>query len=154
MNYKQLLLDICIEPQNKAELFLNLCALNYANVLVKDENRPVELQYHVVKGCVAMLVQRLTEALDVELSEEVIYNNAKDCVYMRCYGVQFSFHQVDLECLTPETRDEITNDEVAWDGIRLQPKAKELYILAQEISTKKENDDEIIISKIANILEE
>lgn len=153
MNYNQLLSDMYIEPQNKAELFLKLCALNYANVLVKDENRPADLQYHVVKGCVAMLVQRLTETQGLELTEEVIYNSVKDCVYIRCYGVQFSYHQVDLECLTPTIRDEITNNETAWDGIRLHPKAKELYVLAQEISTNKWNDDEFIMSKIANILE-
>ncbi len=30
MNYNQLLSDMYIEPQNKAELFFILCALNYA----------------------------------------------------------------------------------------------------------------------------
>ena len=153
MNYKQLLLDMCIEPQNKAELFLNLCALNYANVLVKEENRPVELQYHMVKGCVAMLVQRLTGTKELEFSEEVVYNNAKDCIYIRFFGVQFSFHQVDLECLMPETRDRITDNEAVWDGIRLHPKAKELYALAIEFYLEKVTDDEIILSKIANMLE-
>ena len=153
MNYSQLFSDMYIEPQNKVELFLKLCALNYANVLVKDDNRPAELQYHVVKGCVAMLVHRLKEEQELELSEEVIYNITKDCVYIRCYGVQFSFHQVNLECLTPAIRDEITDNEAAWDGIRLHPKAKELYVLAQDISINKWNDDEFIMSKIANILE-
>lgn len=153
MNYNQLLSDMYIEPQNKRELFLKLCTLNYANVLVKDGNSPAELQYHVVKGCVAMLVQSLTEAQGPVLSEEIIYNSIKDCVYIRCYGIQFSFHQVVLECLTPAIRDEITDNEAEWDGIRLHPKAWGLYVLAQEISSTNKWNDEIIMSKIANIFE-
>ena len=153
MNNIQLFVDLHIEPQNKIELFLKLCAINYANVLVKTENHPIELQYHVIKGCVAMLVQKLTKEQSTELLEEVVFNREKDCVYIRCYGIQFSFHQVNLECLPTETREAITNNEVAWDGIRLHPIAKELYELAQEFYVNKDIDEKIIMSKIAIILD-
>ena len=74
-----------------------------------------------------MLVQSLTRKHGLGLSEEVVYNNTKDCVYIRCCDVQFSFHQVDLDCLNSDTRDEITDNEATWDGLRLYLKAKELY---------------------------
>lgn len=142
------------EPSSKRELFFVLCAINYANALVKGESHPKELQYHVVKGCVSSLVQKLIEGADYDLAEDIFYNNMKDCVYISCYGLQFSFHKVGLECLTIETLDQITDNEKEWCGLRLQPIADKLYELAQKVCQNDQEDDNSIRAKITKIIKE
>lgn len=142
------------DPSSKKELLLVLCAINYANALVKEKSHPKELQYHVVKGCVSSLVQKLTEGAYSDMAEDVFYNSVKDCVYISCYGLQFSFHKVGLECLTKETLDKITDNEKEWGGLRLRPIADKLYELAQEVCQNDQEDDNSIRAKITKIIKE
>lgn len=142
------------DPSSKKNLFLVLCAINYANALVKEESHPKELRYHVVKGCVSSLVQKLTEGDCADMAEDIFYNNMKDCVYISCYGLQFSFHKVGLECLIKETLDQISDNEKEWGGLRLQPIADKLYELAQEVCQKDQDDDNSIRAKITKIIKE
>ena len=154
---KSLKMDISAlfrDPSSKKDLFLVLCAINYANALVKEESHPKELQYHVVKGCVSSLVQKLTEGECADMAEDIFYNNMKDCVYISCYSLQFSFHKVGLECLTKETLDQITDNEKEWGGLRLQPIADKLYELAQEVCQNDQDDDNSIRAKITKIIKE
>lgn len=146
--------ELYSDPSSKKELFLVLCAINYANALVKEESHPKELQYHVVKGCVSSLVQKLTERDCSDMAEDIFYNSVKDCVYISCYGLQFSFHKIDLECLTKETLEQITDNEKEWGGLRLQPIADKLYELAQEVCQNDQEDDNSIHAKITKIIKE
>lgn len=53
----------------------------------------------------------------IGLVEEIEYNMGNQCLYIRCSGLQFSFHRVNPEKLTDEQRDAITVNDNKWDGI-------------------------------------
>lgn len=54
-------------------------------------------------------------------------------MYIRCFGIQFSFHYIDIKRISPNIINSISNETVRWDGIRLQPMALELFHLAKEV---------------------
>lgn len=149
----QLLNDAYRLPQTRLELFVSLCALNHANVLLKDINHPKELQYYLIKGSVALLVQHLLGEKRCELYEEVVYmTNNNDCVYIRCYGYWFSFHQVTLDNLTNEQRDNITDNNFKWDGVRLQPISEKLYNTSLDLYMNGTDNEDVVIQKISEFL--
>ena len=120
-----------IEIHSKQDLFLKLCSLNYLNALVKMEEYKGKIGYGIIKPSVIWTVKTLIKNNLKELCEELDVNPDDDSVFIRCYGLQFSFHHINSKMLIDEW-PELSNQEAKWDGVRLQPVAKELYELAKK----------------------
>lgn len=54
-------------------------------------------------------------------------------MYIRCYGVQFSFHNIIITESISAFVDSKSNIPVQWDGVRLQPIAQDLFLLAKDL---------------------
>ena len=121
-----------IEIHSKRDLFLKLCSLNYLNALVKKEEYKGKIGYGIIKPSVIWTVKTLIKDDLKGLCEDLAVNPDDDSVFIRCYGLQFSFHHVNSKMLIEEW-PELKDQEAKWDGVRLQPVAKELYELAKEV---------------------
>ena len=131
-----------IEIHSKQDLFLKLCSLNYLNAWVKKEEYEGKIGYGIIKPSVIWTVKTLIKNDLKELCEELAVNSNDDSVFIRCYGLQFSFHHVNSKMLTEEW-PELSNKDIQWDGIRLQPVAKELYELAKETVKSNLGEDDV-----------
>ena len=54
-------------------------------------------------------------------------------MYIRYYGIQFSFHNIIVTKDISAFANSELNNPVKWDGIRLQPISKDLFLLAKDI---------------------
>lgn len=117
--------------QTKQELFLRLCSLNYLNALVKKKEYKNVLGYGMIKPKVMHFAMNLKKNDKVALCEDICFKTDEDCLFVKCYGLQFSFHHVGMSILEEEC-PELRNDEVKWEGLKLQPIAESLYVLAKE----------------------
>lgn len=131
-----------IEIYSKQNLFLKLCSLNYLNALVKTEKYKGKIGYGIIKPSVIWTVRALMKNSLTGLCEELAVNLDDDGVFIRCYGLQFSFHHVNSKMLTEEW-PELSNKEVKWDGTRLQSVAKELYELAKDVVKSNLGQDDV-----------
>jgi hypothetical protein len=146
---EELLEIIKVEIVNKQGLFLNLCAFNYLNALVKMPKNKGRIGYETIKPAVLQMVIYLKNKGKIDLCEEIYAKTEEDCIYIRCYGLQFSFHHINSIVLT-EKWPELNNPQVQWDGIKLQPMAESLYNLSREVVGKSmgQNDIKIRINDI------
>lgn len=149
--FEKVLSDSKIQPTSRLELLLCLCALNLLNTWVKLELYKKQLHPWEIKMQVSMLVKFLLED-GANMAEKVEYNMGNKCTYIRCLGLQFSFHCVHLNNLTSEQRDAIIVNDNIWDRIRLQDVAEELYCKTSDCMTKKQSE-EIIKEKLSKIVQ-
>lgn len=139
-----------IKIETKQGLFLRLSALNYLNALVKKKEYKGLVNYGMIKSNVIRMVIELYQQGINGLCEEIGVNLEEDCLYVRCYGVQYSYHHVNTVMLTTKI-SELDKLDMKWDGVRLQPVAKELYELSQEAHANG-LDEETIRNEINEIL--
>lgn len=137
--------------QTKQELFLRLCSLNYLNALVKKKEYRGILGYGMIKPEALQLVINMMKNGQSSLSEEIYVKEKEDCLYIRCYGLQFSFHHINVKVLA-NNYPLLCNDNAKWDGVKLQSVAGALYSLANEI-IKDNYDEETIKGRIKTILQ-
>lgn len=150
MDIEEVLNHAQMEVQKKQELFLRLCALNYLNALVKEKEYKGILGYWMIKPKALQLAIDMMKNGLSGLYEEIYVKEKEDCLYIRCYGLQFSFHHVNVKVLA-DNYPELCNADVKWDGVKLQSVAGELYSLANEMI--KDNYDEVTVKdKINTIL--
>ncbi len=132
------------EVITKKDLFLSLCALNLLNKLVKKKEYKSIVGYDFVKPAVFKLIKGLFSNGKESLCEELLYEINGDCIYIRCYGLQFSFHHVSGNAIREQYPD-IVRQNVKWDGIKLQQIAEELYNLAVKSLQMGYSDNEVLI---------
>lgn len=121
------------EVQNKKDVFVKLCSLNLLNAAIKDKEYKKELSYGYIKPCVSRLVNFLVSHSENRYVDELYYDAPNQCIYIRCYGIQFSFHNITVTKEIATFADSELNVPVKWDGIRLQPISEDLFFLAQDI---------------------
>ncbi len=124
---------IQIDIQSRNDVFLKLCSLNLLNAAIKDKEYKKELSYAYIKPCVSNLVKSLIFHPENEYADELYYDPKGQCMYIRCYGIQFSFHNIIVTNEISTFANSELNIPVEWDGIRLQPISKELFLLAKDI---------------------
>lgn len=117
--------------QTKQDLFLKVAALNYLNALVKKPEYKKTLGYGLIKPAVMHLTMELAKNNQTGICEDICYHPNEDSLYLRCYGIQFCFHCVGVSILEEEC-PQLSNKDVKWDGVKLQPIAEPLYELAKE----------------------
>lgn len=136
--------------RTKQELFLRLCSLNYLNALVKKKDFKGVLGYGMIKPEALQLAINLMKNNQSSLCEEIYVKEKEDCLYIRCYGLQFSFHHVNVKVLV-NNYPQLSNDNAKWDGVRLQPIAEPLYDLAKE-TLEQGLGDEVAVERIKALL--
>lgn len=119
--------------QSKNDVFIKLCSLNLLNATIKDKEYKKELSYGYIKPCVSRLVNFLISHFDDGYADELYYDAQGQCMYIRCYGIQFSFHNIIVTKDISTFANSELNNPVKWDGIRLQPISKDLFLLAKDI---------------------
>lgn len=70
--------------------------------------------------------------IETDYTEELYYDAQKHCMYVRCYGIQFSFHNIIVTEKIHAFANSPLNIPVECDGNRLQPISKELFLLAKD----------------------
>ena len=121
------------DVQSKNDVFIKLCALNLLNAAIKDKEYKKELSYGYIKPRVSRLVNFLASHFENGYVDELYYDAQGQCMYIRCYGIQFSFHNIIVTKEISIFANSEKNNPVEWDGIRLQPISKDLFLLAKDI---------------------
>lgn len=119
--------------QSKNDVFMKLCSLNLLNASIKDKEYKKELSYGYIKPCVSRLVNFLLSHFDNGYADELYYDAQGQCMYIRCYDIQFSFHNIIVTKDISTFSNSALNHPVKWDGIRLQPISKDLFLLAKDL---------------------
>lgn len=151
MEVEEVISDSKIKVYTKQDVFLRLCALNLLNALIKKKEYKEVLGYGMIKPNVMRLALYLGKSHRKELCEEVCFQPEEDCLYLRCYGVQFCFHAVNINVLE-EKCSQLCNYEAKWDGVRLQPIAEPLYLLAKE-TVEQGLDEQAVKTRILAIIQ-
>ena len=149
MVVEEILSHAQMEVHTKLELFLRLCALNNLNALVKKKGNKGVLNYGMIKPKALQLAIDLMKNGQSGLCEEIYVKEEEDCLYIRCYGLQFSFHHINLKILV-NNYPQLCNANAIWDGVKLQPIGETLYSLANE--AVKENYDEVTVKNRINTI--
>ena len=119
--------------QSKNDVFMKLCSLNLLNASIKDKEYKKELSYGYIKPRVSWLVNFLASHLENGYADELYYDTQGQCMYIRCYGILFSFHNIIVTKEDSTFANSALNHPVEWDGIRLQPISKDLFLLAKDV---------------------
>ena len=138
-----------MEVRTKQDLFLRLCSLNYLNAMVKEKEYKGVLSYWMIKPKALQLVIDLMKNGQSGLCDEIYVKEKEDCLYIRCHGLQFSFHHINVKVLA-DNFPELCNADAKWDGVKLQPVARALYSLAND--TIKLNYNEVIVKNRINTI--
>ena len=131
------------EVESKNDVFIKLCSLNLLNAAIKDKEYKKELSYGYIKPRVSRLVNFLVSHFDNKYADELYYEAQGQCMYIRCYGIQFSFHNIIVTAEISNFANSEKNNPVKWDGIRLQPISKDLFLLAKDIHSGNIKVDQI-----------
>lgn len=129
---------------NEDSLFLQLCALNFLNAVIKTEAFKNKLSNDLIKSNAA----RLIKTVDVLKNDEISYYYSKEeyCLYIKLGSIVFSFHHVPL---TTDVLKASFAPLIKWPGIRLQRIAQPLlnYALSMnnEIETTPMDINDIIM---------
>lgn len=137
--------------RTKNDAFLVLCSLNLLNAAVKKEEYKELIGYGLIKPSIAKLLQFCIANENRDLVDEIYYDEKGQCAYIRCFGIQFSFHNIGRNRLGEEFINSSKNKKVDWDGIKLQPIALELYHLANECINDNIDDVSIVQEKFRKI---
>ena len=130
-------------PQNKNDVFLSLCSLNLLNAAIKMEEYKTVLSYGFIKPSVSKLVDFCIIQKNINLSEDLYYSQHQNCMYIRSFGFQFSFHNITITNNIKSFIKSTLNTPVKWDGIRLQPIANELFVLAKKLKNGTINNEQV-----------
>lgn len=131
------------KPQSKKDVFMALCSLNLLNAAIKEKEYKKSLSYGYIKPNVSKLVNFCISHINEGYIDELYYAPQQHCIYIRCYGIQFSFHNIVETNEIKDFMNSTKNVPVNWDGIRLQPIANKLFMLAKELFTGSINSEQI-----------
>ena len=115
---------------NTKQLFLILAAINLLNAAIKKDEFKKDLTYSFIKSKATILLEHLIE-MDSLQHVSYFYNREEKCMYVKVYGIIFSFHHITES----ETILNNIQEKIEWEGIRLQRIAVEVYELALKNST-------------------
>lgn len=136
----------------KKDTFLVLCSLNLLNAAVKKDEYKGMVGYGLIKPSVSKFIEFCMENSCSDFVDEICYNPKERCVYIRCYGLQFSFHNISTKYIQTDFLNILSNRPTKWDGIKLQPLALNLYKLAVSCFENNISEEDVIKEKIQNII--
>lgn len=118
--------------------------------MVKQKEYKENLNYGMIKPKVFYLIKNLASKDQLGLLDEIYIKPSENCAYIRCYGLQFGFHNINAKALEEEF-PQLVNEDGKWDGVRLQPIAKPLYGFAKEVVEQK-HEEQKVRNKIQSII--
>jgi len=141
---KQLKEEVKKLPMSANEMFVVLSSANLLSACIKMGYIRKEYGYSLFKPTISKLITHCIRHQELDLLEELYYDNTNKCAYLRCFSLQFSFHGIT------ETNDIIDfassekNKVVGFDAIYKQPKALGLYRLSKECLERNITDSDYI----------
>lgn len=132
--------DIKNLPSSANEMLVVLCAANLLSACIKMGYIRKEFGYSLFKPTISKLINYCIIHQEVELLEELYYDSTQKCAYLRCLGLQFSFHGLSETRELIEFASSEHNKYVKFDAIYKQPKALSLYRLSKECLNRKITD--------------
>lgn len=136
--------DIKMLPQSANEMLVVLSAANLLSAGVKLGNIKKHVGYKMFKPTITSLITHCLNYPELPLLDELYYDKQENCAYLRCLGLQFSFHGIGQSPILLEFADSPENKKVGFDAIFKQPKALGLYRIAHECLVRKITDAEYI----------
>lgn len=138
--------------KTKNDSFLVLSSLNLLNASIKSDEYKNRIGYGFIKPAVSRLIQYCIQNNKHDLVDEICYDSLKKCAYIRCFSIQFSFHNINTNYMDQETVNIISTKETVWDGVRLQPVALELYRLAKECKINNINTLDAVVARFEDVI--
>lgn len=120
---------LCHHQDNEDSLFLQLCALNFLNAVIKTEAFKNKLSNDLIKSNAAKLIKTIDTLKNEKIS--YYYNKEEYCLYIKLGTIVFSFHHVPL--ITEVLKASFATP-IKWPGIRLQRIAQPLLNYAFSIN--------------------
>ncbi len=139
--------------RTKSDAFIVLASLNLLNAVVKKKEYKDVVSYGLIKPNVSKFILQCIENDQIKFVDEVYYDIKGQCIYIRCYGIQFSFHNIGIHNINDFVNSP-QNKKVDWDGVRLQPIALELFELAYQNLTAGEMTIDNIQNEVKIIVKE
>ena len=138
---------------SKKQVFHYLASLNLLNSAIKNPAFKGQIRYQEFKPKAAELFTFILRN-NMNLIDEVYYSLSESCLYVRCFGLQFSFHRTGIDSkIMKNFIYSDANESVAWDGIRLQQIAAQLFQFAEANQDLDNNTFRIQIKNIIDNVE-
>ena len=133
----------CRMPQNNLEAFRVFCALNVISVGAKKKLVDNHRANGILRPHVARVATYALEHPELDLLDGIYIDTSTkpNCIFIMCMGIQFSYHNIPLDNNTIVSFcNSEKNRPIAFDGIKKQPIAEEMFELAEEIITNNITD--------------
>ena len=142
-------------PHNSLEAFRVFCALNVISVGAKKKLVDNHRANGILRPHVARIVTYALEHPELDLLDSVYIDvsTKPNCVFIMCMGIQFSYHNIPLDNNTIVSFcNSEKNRPIAFDGIKKQPIAEEMFELSKVILANNITDRKTIRERIKSIL--
>lgn len=143
-----------ITPKNENEMLVCLSALTLLNALVKIKEYKGIVTYGQFKPKVTKLINYVLAHPEIKLVDEIYIdttNPEANCLYVRCLGVQFSYHGIPINGILIDFINSMDNIYMVYDQIRKQPRALGVFKFAVKCMESRISDREFINKEIENI---
>lgn len=114
------------------DLFLFLAAINLLNAAIKRQEYKDLLSYASIKGNVSRLINHLLNIGKKRYGIDFYINEEEKCAYVEIRGLQFSFHNININDKVQSFINSDKNIVKPWREIRLQRIGGELFRLVLE----------------------
>ena len=143
-------------PKNPDDVLVYLSASTFLNACAKlpEYKKNKGFLYGLVKPNISRLIHYLIEDCDERLYDELGFKSEEDlsiCVYIRCLGVQFSYHSITMDEVLNTYAQSIDNNPGNYDAEYKQPMSYSLYYLARQCQYKCISSKSYIHKKILSL---
>ena len=140
-------------PPNEQEAFVTFCALNVIRAGIKKKIVSNEKGYGIVKSYIGKLATYALEHPELKLIDKMYVDTGckPNCVFFICMGAQFRYHSIAINETLKAFCSSSKNQPIAFDGIRKQPIAEEMYRLANEIVANNVTDHDWGINEVQRL---
>ncbi|THD69262.1 hypothetical protein E7Z59_02720 [Robertkochia marina] len=124
---------------SKEEAFYFLCCINLLNAAIKRKVFKKEIYYGGIKKPLSLFLLQLIESEGQYVDDFYLNPEEGPCLYIELNGLQFTFHNVNSkEPVVKEFMESEGNQIKDWKGIRLQWVAGELFEIARERNSSRD----------------
>ena len=155
---KEALEYIKIVPSTKNEMLMQLSSLTLISAAVKLGMINKAYGYSRIKPYVTSLVCYCIEHPEMDLLRDLYYvekdghdTSNGNCIYMRCLGVQFSYHCITVNEQISAFAVSPANKPVPYDAAYKQPRALGMYKLAKECLKSNISDEASIAERVSKL---
>jgi hypothetical protein len=138
-------------PQNSLEAFRVFCALNVISVGAKKKLVDNHRANGILRPHVARVVTYALEHPELNILDAIYFDTRTkpNCVFIICMGIQFSYHNIpmDNDIIVSFCNSE-KNKLIAFDGIKKQPIAEEMFEFAKDILANNITDRTLIKKRV------